>query len=104
MQYYAVGPGFSIVNTFGKLTSVLPDGESVKWRCETEDGREFTRITIDSVRYELAKGRLFLLSREEGVLEVIQLRTGPTKPSGSGMEDLIKLEKGHPEIRSFFEK
>ncbi len=82
----------------------LPDGESVKWRCETEDGREFTRITIDSVRYELAKGRLFLLSREEGVLEVMQLQTGPTKPSGSGMEDLIKLEKGHPEIRSFFEK
>ena len=82
----------------------LPNGEPVKWRCETEDGREFSKITVDSVRYELAKGRLFLLSRKEGVLQVMQLQTGLTKPSGSGMEDLIQLEKSHPEIRSVFEK
>jgi hypothetical protein len=75
----------------------------VQWRCETRDGREFTRITIGSVTYDLAKGRLFLLSRKEGILEVLQVETGPTKPTGSGGQELNELEKDHPEIRSFFE-
>jgi hypothetical protein len=82
----------------------LPDGGRVKWTCETKDGREFSRITIGSVPYDLENGRLFLLSREAGMLKVLQLETGPTQPSGSGGQELVQLEKDHPEIRDFFQK
>ena len=75
----------------------VSEGEPVAWKCETEDSLTFTHITIDSKPYELAKGRLFLLSRKGGELKVLQLRTGPTKSTGSGANEEAELEKGHPE-------
>ena len=82
----------------------LSAGEPVAWKCETKDGRTFTQITIDSTTYDLDKGRLFLLSRKAGALKVHQLQTGPTKPTGSGGQELNELEKSHAEIQDLFKQ
>lgn len=80
------------------------DGEGVTWRCESNDGQEFTKITIGTEAFELSKGRVFLLAREDGKLKVRQVLTGPTNNSGSGLQELNELERQHPEILEIFQK
>lgn len=82
----------------------LSEGEPVAWKCEMKDGYTFTQITIDSTTYDLAKGRLFILSRKAGALKVHQLQTGPTKRTGSGGQELRELEKSHPEIQDLLKQ
>jgi hypothetical protein len=79
----------------------LPDGTRVKWSCRTKNGRDFTQITIGSVTYDLAKGRVFLLAKKEKAVDVQQVATGTKQADGSGMQELKNLEKSHPEIRDF---
>jgi len=51
--------------------------------------------------YDLADGRLFLLSRKGSDLEVLQLDRDPFK---SGTRELLRLAKGDPKVREFFGK
>jgi hypothetical protein len=79
----------------------LPQGRSVRWTSETKDGRSFARLTIDSKEYDLAKGRLFLLSGKAGALKVLQLAPNPSKLTIGSLEDLAKEDR---KIRDFFRK
>ena len=77
----------------------LPDGQRVAWQCETKDGRTFTQITINSKSYDLAKGRLFLLSAEGGTIKLLQLDRDPAKLKITELDGLAEKD---PEVRAFF--
>ena len=75
-------PTYSSENLYRLFGShPVADGQSVQWRCQTEDGRTFTKITIDSRSYDLKAGQRFHLSIEDGEVKVIQSKEWAT-PEG----------------------
>src|SRR5262245_23798709 len=51
----------------------LPNGERSKWVCKAKRGRKFTEITIGPKTFDLADGRLFLLTGTGSDVKVLQL-------------------------------
>ena len=79
----------------------LPDGERAKWVCKAKRGRKFTEIQIGPKTYDLADGRLFLLSGKGSDVKVLQLDRDPFK---LGAPELLRLAKDDPKVREFFGK
>lgn len=77
----------------------LRGGERARWACRAEPGRKFTEITIGPETYDLAEGRVFLLSGEEGQVQVLQLDRDPFELSPG---ELMRLAKEDPKIGEFF--
>ena len=78
------------------------DGRQVDYFAESDDGKTGS-ITIDDVRYDFAKGAVFLISTQAGPTTIAQLsidaRSIPYKRS-----KLIELAKSNEEIREFFHR
>ena len=79
----------------------LSNGQNVEWECETRDGRTFTQITIDAKSYDLANGRLFVFSVEDGERKLLQLDRDLSKVKITALSDLATDD---PEIRAFLGK
>ena len=79
----------------------LPDGERSKWVCKAKRGRKFTEIKIGPKTYDLADGRLFLLSGKGSDVKVLQLDRDPFK---LGPPELLRLAKEDSNLREFFGK
>ena len=52
----------------------LPDGQKLSWKCHTPDERIFTGIEICGREYLLSEGRLFLISTQSKIPQVVQLQ------------------------------
>jgi hypothetical protein len=71
----------------------------VEWRAETADGKTGV-IAINKTEYDLADGRLFLVSTVGGKPQVRQLKRD-SFGSQQGGEGLRILAKDDPEVRQF---
>jgi hypothetical protein len=78
------------------------DGRRVEFHAKTRDGKSGS-LTIAGVDYDLAKGRLFLVSTRADPPMVAQLAFDLDRiPKGS--EELQDLAKSNPQIRKFFQQ
>lgn len=73
-------------------------GQQVAWRCESATGSDFTQIELDSQTYELAQGRLFVLSAAAGELQVLQL---DRDLSALTLGELSAALQADPEVQAF---
>lgn len=73
------------------------DGGRFDWDAETKDGRTFSEVTIDGIRYKLSNGRLILVTCKTGKVIVQQLTRDPAK-----LRDLQGVMQKDRDIRDFF--
>jgi hypothetical protein len=78
------------------------DGRRVEFHASTTDGKAGT-ITVADVRYDLAKGALFLVSTQHTPPKIAQI-TFDTTNFPKTRDQLIGLAKSNAEIRAFFEQ
>ena len=73
------------------------DGGRFSWEAERNDGRTFSEVSIDRIRYKLSNGRLILVTRKTGKVVVQQLPRAPEK-----LRDLQREMEKDRDIRAFF--
>lgn len=73
------------------------DGGRFSWVAETKDGRTFSEVSIDGIRYNLSNGRLILITRKTGKVIVHQVPREPEK-----LRDLQREMEKDRDIRAFF--
>lgn len=78
------------------------DGESFSWRVQTEDGVT-TEMWIDDQRYDPARGNLFLVHAQDGVLQVEQYPRDFSTLDPS-VEAVSALSTSDPDVASFIDR
>jgi hypothetical protein len=76
------------------------DGQHVKWKCVTADGKT-GQITINAKEYDLAQGALFLVSSKGILIRVRQLQRDLSKVQ-SEVESLERWLRADEEVGRFY--
>jgi hypothetical protein len=83
------------------------DGREIAWSCSTRDGAQGA-VTVDSQRFDLSKGSVFLVSTNDKKTKVEQLAVDMSKVQGRSTPDhplreqLQALGDAKPRIGEFF--
>ena len=83
------------------------DGREIAWSCSTRDGAQAT-VIVDSQRFDLSKGGVFLVSTNDKKTKVEQLAVDMSKLQGRSTPDhpfreqLQALGDAQPGIAEFF--